>query len=89
MNYGGSITTGGGLVFIGATYDHLFHAFDAATGKVLWETKLEAGAYVVPMTYKGKSGKQYVLIVATGGSYYDRTSGDSVVAFSLPDASSK
>jgi glucose dehydrogenase len=89
LNYGGTIATGGGLIFVAATYDHLFHAFDAATGKVLWETKLEAGAYVVPMTYKGKSGKQYVLIVATGGSYYDRTAGDAVIAFALPDASSK
>ena len=38
----------------------------------------------MPMTYKGKNGKQYVLTVATGGSFYDPTAGDSVVAYALP-----
>jgi quinoprotein glucose dehydrogenase len=83
-NYGGSIATAGGLVFIAATNDHRFRAFDAKTGKVLWETKLETGSYNVPMTFQGENGKQYVALVATGGSYYDATSGDSVIAFSLP-----
>ena len=83
-NIGGSIATAGGLVFIGATNDHYFRAFDAKTGKVVWECKLEAGAYATPMTYQGKDGKQYVVISAAGGSYYDRTSGDSVIAFALP-----
>lgn len=85
-NYGGSIATAGGLVFIAATNDHHFHAFDAKTGKILWETTLETGSYNVPMTFQGKDGKQYVVLVATGGSYYDATSGDSVIAFSLPNA---
>ena len=39
-SFGGSIATVGGLVFIGATQDHKFHAFDSRTGKVLWETHL-------------------------------------------------
>jgi quinoprotein glucose dehydrogenase len=85
-NYGGSIATAGGLVFIAATNDQRFRAFDAKTGKVLWETKLETGSYNVPMTFKGKDGRQYVVLVATGGSYYDATSGDSVIAFSLPNS---
>jgi len=85
-NYGGSIATAGGLVFIAATNDQRFRAFEAKTGKVLWETKLETGSYNVPMTFRGKSGKQYVVLVATGGSYYDSTSGDSVIAFALPNA---
>jgi quinoprotein glucose dehydrogenase len=83
-NYGGSIATAGGLVFIAATNDHRFHAFDAKTGRILWETTLETGSYNVPMTFQGKDGRQYVVLVATGGSYYDATSGDSVIAFSLP-----
>jgi glucose dehydrogenase len=83
-NIGGSIATAGGVVFIGATNDHYFRAFDAKTGKVLWESKLEAGAYATPVTYQGKDGKQYIAISAAGGSYYDRTSGDSVIAFALP-----
>ncbi|MEO8736261.1 MAG: pyrroloquinoline quinone-dependent dehydrogenase [Edaphobacter sp.] len=84
LNYGGSIATAGGLLFIGATNDRFFHAYDAATGKLLWQQKLDAGSYVVPITYKGKSGKQYVLTLATGGSFYDRKSGDAVIAFALP-----
>jgi quinoprotein glucose dehydrogenase len=84
LNFGGSITTAGGLLFIAATNDQRFRAFEAATGKLLWETKLETGAYVTPMTYEGKNGKQYVVIVDTGGSFYDPTAGDSVIAFALP-----
>lgn len=84
LNFGGSITTAGGLLFIAATNDQRFRAFDAATGKVLWETKLETGSYTVPMTYQGEDGKQYVALTATGGSFYDTTAGDSVIAFTLP-----
>jgi PQQ-dependent dehydrogenase (methanol/ethanol family) len=84
MNMGGSIATSTGLVFIGATNDRRFRAFDAKTGKVLWETQLEAGAYATPITYRGRDGKQYVTIFASGGGYYDRVAGDSLVAFKLP-----
>jgi quinoprotein glucose dehydrogenase len=83
MNMGGSIATSTGLVFIGATNDRRFRAFDAKTGKVLWESQLEAGAYATPMTYRGKDGKQYVAIFAAGGGYYDRQTGDSLIAFKL------
>jgi len=83
-NYGGSIATASGLIFIAATNDRRFRAFDAGTGKILWEAQLEAGSYNVPMTYRGKSGKQYVALIATGGSYYDRLTGDSLIAFALP-----
>jgi glucose dehydrogenase/cytochrome c5 len=84
LNFGGSIATAGGLVFIAATNDHLFHAFDAKTGKLLWQTTLESGSYTTPMTYEAKNGKQYVVLVATGGSFFDTTAGDSVFAFALP-----
>jgi glucose dehydrogenase len=84
MNMGGSVSTAGGLVFIAATNDRRFRAFDAKTGKVVWETQLEAGGYASPITYQGKDGKQYVVIVATGGGYYDRKTGDSVIGFALP-----
>ncbi len=84
MNMGGSIATAGGLVFIAATNDRRFRAFESKTGKVLWETTLPAGGYATPATYQGADGKQYVVIVAAGGGYYDRMTGDSVVAFALP-----
>jgi quinoprotein glucose dehydrogenase len=70
----GPITTGGGLVFIGATTDHRFRAFDSKTGKELWVTKLDKDGNSNPMTFQGKSGKQYVAIVAS----------DQVYVFSLP-----
>ena len=84
LNFGGSIATAGGLLFIAATNDHYFRAFNAGTGKILWEAKLDTGSYTVPMTYAGKKGKQFVVLVASGGSYYDTTAGDSVIAYSLP-----
>jgi quinoprotein glucose dehydrogenase len=84
MNMGGSIVTATGLVFIGATNDRRFRAFDAKTGAVLWETRLEAGAYATPISYRGRDGSQYVAIFASGGGYYDRVAGDSLVAFKLP-----
>src|SRR5262249_52324547 len=65
-NMGGSIATAGGLVFIGATTDSKFRAFDSKTGKELWVTKLDATADTVPMTYLGRNGKQYVVVTAGG-----------------------
>ena len=47
-------------MFIGATSDSRFRAFDSKTGKELWVTKLDYTATAVPMTYQGKNGKQYV-----------------------------
>ncbi len=84
MNMGGSFATAGGLVFIAATNDRHFRAFESKTGKVIWDVKLEAGAYATPITYQGKNGKQYVALIAAGGGYYDRLIGDSVIAFALP-----
>ncbi|MBV9181878.1 MAG: pyrroloquinoline quinone-dependent dehydrogenase [Acidobacteria bacterium] len=84
-NLGGSVATAGGLVFIGATDDSRFRAFDSKTGKELWATKLEAGAHSAPMTYMGKNGKQYVVITATGGGFLgDTTNADTMIAFALP-----
>jgi len=84
LNFGGSITTAGGLLLIAASDDQKFRAFASRTGKELWSVKLETGSYTTPMTFEGKNGKQYIIVVATGGSYYDRTAGDSVIAFALP-----
>ena len=67
VNGGGSIATAGGLIFIGATNDKRFRAFESRTGKMLWETRLEYDAIATPVTYQGKSGNQYVAITAAGG----------------------
>jgi glucose dehydrogenase len=74
----------GGLVFIAATNDRRFRAFEAKTGKILRKAQLDSGGYASPIVYQGKNGKQYVSIVATGGGYYDQKAGDGVIAFALP-----
>ncbi|HET9635087.1 MAG TPA: pyrroloquinoline quinone-dependent dehydrogenase [Gemmatimonadaceae bacterium] len=79
--YGGPIVTAGGLVFIAATMDERFRAFDKDTGKLLWETTLPAAGYATPSTYM-VNGKQYVVIAAGGGKLGTK-SGDAYVAFAL------
>jgi quinoprotein glucose dehydrogenase len=84
-NIGGAITTAGGLVFIGATDDARFRAFDAASGRELWSVKLAASAHATPITYRGKDGKQYVAIIGTGGSFLDSpVDSDALTVFALP-----
>ena len=70
----GPLATAGGLVFIGATNDRRFRAFDSMTGKELWDAKLGKVANANPMTYAAKNGKQYVAIMA----------GDELHVFALP-----
>jgi quinoprotein glucose dehydrogenase len=80
--YGGPIVTAGGLVFIAATMDAKFRAFDKETGRLLWEWQLPAAGYATPSTYQ-VGGKQYVVIAAGGGKLGTK-SGDSYIAFALP-----
>ena len=82
-NYGGPLVTAGGIVFIGATRDEMFRAFDKRTGRELWSTKLPAAGYASPATYE-VGGRQYVVIACVGGKSGTK-SGDSYVAFALPD----
>ncbi|MBI2432168.1 MAG: PQQ-binding-like beta-propeller repeat protein [Candidatus Hydrogenedentes bacterium] len=83
-NYGGPIVTAGGLIFIAATKDEMFRAFDKETGALLWETKLPAAGYATPCTYMIR-GRQYVVIAAAGGKI-GSPAGDAYVAFALPAA---
>ena len=62
----GPMVTAGGLVFIGTTADARFRAIDSKTGKELFVTKLNATGAATPMTYQGRSGKQYVVQSAAG-----------------------
>jgi quinoprotein glucose dehydrogenase len=80
---GGPIVTASGLVFIAASMDDRFRAFDTDTGKLLWEVKLPAGGQATPMTYS-IGGRQY-LVIAAGGYKSDSTRGDYVIAYALPD----
>ena len=85
-NMGGAIATAGGLVFIGATVDGMFRAFDAKTGKVLWQASVDAPAHSIPSTYIGGDGRQYVVLPAGGGGFLQGPTGDSFIAFALPAA---
>ena len=80
--YGGPIVTAGGLVFIAATQDAKFRAFDKTSGKLLWEAPLPAAGYATPSTFAVR-GKQYV-VIAAGGGKLGTASGDAYVAFALP-----
>lgn len=83
-NYGGPVVTKGGLVFIAATPDEKIRAFDKKSGKMVWESKLPTAGFASPATYM-INGKQY-LVIACGGGKLGAKSGDSYVAFALPDA---
>ena len=84
---GGTIATAGGLVFVGATDDARFRAFDAKSGKELWVTKLGGAAQATPMTYQARDGRQYVVITSTGGGFFNNpVTDDSIMAFALDGA---
>ena len=80
-NYGGPVVTKGGVLFIAATRDGKFRAFNKRTGKLLWETDLPASGFATPATYE-VNGKQYI-VIACGGGKLGTKSGDSYVAFAL------
>jgi quinoprotein glucose dehydrogenase len=81
---GGGISTASGLIFIGASNDAHFRAFESRTGKLLWDVELEASAHTLPMTYLGKDHRQYVVVAAGGGGYLASPTGTKLVAFALP-----
>jgi quinoprotein glucose dehydrogenase len=83
-NNGGPLITAGGLVFIAATTDNVFRAFDIKTGKEVWSTQLPAGGQATPMTFE-EDGKQVVAIFAGGHHFMKTPVGDYLMAYALPD----
>jgi quinoprotein glucose dehydrogenase len=82
---GGVILTASGLTFVGGTDDFRFRAFATATGNKLWEIKLPSSIETTPVTYMGADGRQFVAVVATGGSLTgSEVTNDEVIAFALP-----
>ncbi|MCF7644305.1 glucose/quinate/shikimate family membrane-bound PQQ-dependent dehydrogenase [Bacillus subtilis] len=81
---GGPMITAGGVAFLGAAVDDYLRAYDLTTGKQLWQTRLPAGGQSTPMSYTGKDGKQYVLIVAGGHGSVGTKAGDYVMSYKLP-----
>ena len=91
-NQGGIVATASGLVFIGATMDQKFRAFDAKTGKELWSATLPNDMIATPLSYMGKNGVQYVA-GAVGGAgtgmpfkhpAIDTPPNNQLIAFALP-----
>jgi alcohol dehydrogenase (cytochrome c) len=66
QNWGPILATAGNLVFMGGTNDRKFRAFDARTGKLLWEQRTNSGITGVPSTYE-IDGKQYVAVLSGWG----------------------
>lgn len=84
VNLGGPLATAGGLVFIGASLDPAFRAFDVETGEERWRAELPASARSVPMTFFGTSGKQFIVVAAGGHDPKLGNLDNAVVAFRLP-----
>lgn len=82
-NYGGPVVTAGGLVFIAASRDEHIRAFEKSTGRELWKYRLPAAGYATPTVYS-IGGKQFI-VIACGGGKIGTPSGDSYIAFALPE----
>ena len=82
-NYGGPVVTAGGLLFIAAARDGMIRAFNKYNGKLLWQYQLPAPGFATPSVYS-VNGKQF-LVIACGGGKLKTKSGDTYVAFALPD----
>ena len=81
---GGPIVTAGGLVFIGATADEKFRAFDIESGAKLWEVKTPSAAMAIPMTYT-MAGRQFIVVASGGHQFMHRQNiTDHIVAYALP-----
>jgi quinoprotein glucose dehydrogenase len=83
-NFGAPVVTAGGLIFIAATRDEKIRAFNKKTGELLWEADLPAAGIATPAVYE-VNGKQYVAIACGGGGKQRTKSGDTYVAFALPN----
>ncbi|WP_386350847.1 glucose/quinate/shikimate family membrane-bound PQQ-dependent dehydrogenase [Xanthomonas campestris] len=83
-NNSGSLATAGGVTFIGASLDNFIRGFDTRTGKQVWETRVPAGPQAAPLSYT-IDGKQYIVAAVGGHDRMETKSGDSVIAWALPD----
>ncbi|HEY4111570.1 c-type cytochrome, partial [Puia sp.] len=82
-NYGGAVVTAGGVLFIAATSDARMHVYNKRTGQLLWEGDLPVAGFATPSVYS-VGGREYV-VIACGGGKLHKKSGDSYVAFALPE----
>jgi quinoprotein glucose dehydrogenase len=84
-NYGGPVLTASGLLFIGATlFDRKFRAYDAATGKLLWEYEMPYAGMATPAVYM-VDGRQYIVIATSNSRNRQAPQGSAYIAFALPE----
>ncbi|MER0240111.1 PQQ-binding-like beta-propeller repeat protein [Fulvimarina sp. MAC8] len=81
---GGPVSTGGGLIFIGASIDARVRALDASNGEELWNDPVMAPSVSNPAVFEHK-GRQWVVFVAGGNSILKPEVGDQIVAYALPN----
>ncbi len=85
---GGSLVTKSGLMFIAASQDRALRAFDTTTGRILWEVRLPFAGHANPMTYvSAPSGRQFVVVPASGHPSLQNGQGDYLIAYALPKGS--
>ncbi|AZC59213.1 glucose/quinate/shikimate family membrane-bound PQQ-dependent dehydrogenase [Pseudomonas chlororaphis] len=82
---GGSMVTAGGVGFLSGTLDQYIRGYDVNNGKELWKSRLPAGGQATPMSYTGKDGKQYVLVVVGGHGSLGTKMGDYIIAYKLSE----
>ncbi|MBL0726572.1 membrane-bound PQQ-dependent dehydrogenase, glucose/quinate/shikimate family [Piscinibacter sp. HJYY11] len=83
-NLGGPVVTAGGVAFLSGTLDYYVRGYELATGRELWKSRLPAGGQATPMTYQGRDGRQYLLVIAGGHGSLGTQAGDHVIAYALP-----
>jgi quinoprotein glucose dehydrogenase len=83
IEMGGPMVTATGLIFIAASFDREFRAFDIGSGEELWSADLPSSGNAVPMSYVS-GGRQFVVIAAGGHWLSPDEAGDSLVAYALP-----
>jgi quinoprotein glucose dehydrogenase len=85
INLSGSLVTRSGITFVAGTNDQYLRALDTTTGKEIWKTRLPVAGYATPMSYfSTKSGRQMVVLAATGNARMGADLGDYLIAFALP-----
>jgi membrane-bound PQQ-dependent dehydrogenase (glucose/quinate/shikimate family) len=85
-NFGGSLTSAGGLVFIAAAQDHVLRAFDIGNGREVWKAPLPAVGASMPISYVSpRSGRQFVAIAAGGHFAIPGPAASAIMAYALPE----
>lgn len=77
--------TAGGLAFLSGTVDYYVRGYNLANGRAVWKARLPPGGQSTQATYLGRDGRQYLVVVAGGHRYTETKTGDSVIAYALPE----